>query len=213
MYVPDAFRVVDREVVAGFIATYGFAVVVTHGREGPFATHVPLVLERDGDRDVLLGHVARANPHWRHFDGEGEALVIFQGPHAYVSPSWYATSPAVPTWNYAVVHAYGRPRVIDDASRVHAVLERLVTRYETSTRSEPWRLSTLPPEYAERMTNAIVGFEIQVERVEAKFKLGQNRSREDIQGLIEGLVDEGGVSGRALAEFMRSAEGSESEGA
>jgi transcriptional regulator len=209
MYVPEAFRVIDREIVERFIATYGFAVVVSQSGEGSFATHAPLLLDRDGDRDVLLGHVARANPHWRSFDGASEALVIFQGPHSYVSPSWYATSPAVPTWNYAVVHAYGRPKVIEDSARVRGILERLVIRHEAAMHSEPWSASVLPPEYVERMTNAIVGFEMQVDRVEAKFKLGQNRSREDIQGVIEGLVDEGGASGRALAEFTRNALGTE----
>lgn len=203
MYVPDAFRVADREIVRRFIATYGFAVVVNQDREGPVATHIPLCLDRQGDRDVLLGHVARANPHWHSFDGAAEALVIFQGPHAYVSPSWYATSPAVPTWNYAVVHVYGRPRVVDDASRVRAILGRLVAQYEASMHSEPWSTSALPPDYVERMTSAIVAFEMQVDRVEAKFKLGQNRSREDIQGVIDGLTTEGGAGGRALAEFTR----------
>jgi transcriptional regulator len=205
MYLPEAFRVVDREIVHRFIATYGFAVVVSQGREGPFATHVPLVIERDGDRDVLLGHVARANPHWRSFDGKNEALAIFQGPHAYVSPSWYATSPAVPTWNYAVVHVYGRPRVVEDGARVRVILERLVAQYEAAMQSEPWSTAALPPDYAERMMTAIVGFEMEVDRFEAKLKLGQNRSREDIQGVVEGLTDRGGPSDRALAELMRAA--------
>lgn len=205
MYIPDAFRVGDRDIVEQFITSHGFAVVVSQTRDGLFATHVPVLLDRDGDRDVLLGHVARANPHWRSFDGHGEALVIFQGPHAYVSPSWYGRSPAVPTWNYAVVHAYGRPRVVDDESRVRAILERLVARHEATTHPEPWTASDLPPEYVDRMTRAIVGFEIQVDRIEAKFKLGQNRSREDIEGVIAGLIDAGSSDSRALAEFTRGA--------
>jgi transcriptional regulator len=207
MYVPEAFRIADREVIERFIASHGFATLVSQHGEGPFATHVPLLLDRDGDRDVLLGHVARANPHWRSFDGESEALAIFHGPHAYVSPSWYATSPAVPTWNYAVVHVYGRPRVIDDGSHVRALLERLVARYE-STRAQPWSASELPPEYMERLTKAIVAFEMPVDRIEAKFKLGQNRSRQDVEGVIDALTDEGGANGRALAELMRAVLGS-----
>lgn len=200
MYIPDAFRVVDRAVVERFVARYGFAVLVSETRDGLLATHVPLLLDGDGDRDVLLGHMARANPHWKHFDGDREALVIFQGPHGYVSPSWYATSPAVPTWNYAVVHAYGRPRVIEDRSRVQSMLTRVVSQYEAS-RDTPWKSSDLPEEYLNRMTGAIVGFEIPVDRFEGKFKLGQNRSAEDIDGLLAGLTDEGGADGCALAEF------------
>jgi transcriptional regulator len=204
MYTPDVFRVTDRKVVAQFIATYGFAVLVSQTSEGLLATHVPFLLEHEGDCDVLLGHMARANPHWRHFDGDREAIVIFQGPHGYVSPSWYATSPAVPTWNYVVVHAHGRPSVIDDRSRVQSILSRLVSRHESSLRA-PWNSSDLPPEYLDRMTNAIVGFGIQVDRFESKFKLGQNRSQEDLNGLIAGLTDEGGADGRVLADFTRDA--------
>lgn len=204
MYIPDAFRVAEWETVAGFIESYGFAMVVNQSPQGPFATHLPLLLERLSDGDVLIGHLARANPHWRLFDGRDEVLVVFQGPHAYVSPSWYSTVPSVPTWNYAVVHVYGRPRVVEDTSRVRASLDRLVEQHEPSTGPQRWRVSDLPPEYAERLTSAIVGFEIPVERFEAKFKLGQNRSREDIEGVLKGLVDEGGASGRALAEFMRA---------
>src|SRR5688572_2480299 len=114
MYVPKHFSESDPETLTGIVAAYGFATLVTDVDGAPSATHVPLLLEGNcapGGR--LVGHVARANPHWRSFDGR-TALAIFHGPHGYVSPRWYATSPAVPTWNYAAVHAYGAPRVIDD---------------------------------------------------------------------------------------------------
>jgi transcriptional regulator len=202
MYIPEAFRVADRDVIERFLATYGFAALVTQTNEGPFATHVPLLIDREDDRDVLLGHVARANSQWRSFDGKTRALAIFQGPHAYVSPTWYATSPAVPTWNYATIHAYGCPRVIDDRMRVRRILDRLVAKYESS-RSAPWQMSTLSPEYESRMMSAIVGFEMPIDRLEAKFKLGQNRSLEDIRGVIAGLVDRGGPDDDAIADLTR----------
>ncbi|HMI94803.1 MAG TPA: FMN-binding negative transcriptional regulator [Polyangiales bacterium] len=203
MYVPESFRVPDRAVIAGFIAAHGFAVLVSQTEQGPFATHVPLLLERAETGDVLVGHMARANPHWRHFERGAEALVIFQGPHAYVSPSWYAASPAVPTWNYSVVHAYGRPAVVADTTRVRAIIDALAAQYE-SARATPWSTRDVPDEYVDRMIAAIVGFEIPIERLEGKFKLGQNRSPEDIAGALAGLQREGGPNGGALADFTSS---------
>jgi transcriptional regulator len=202
MYVPESFRVRDRDVIEGFIAAHGFAVLVSQTSDGLFATHVPLLLERRDSGDVLVGHMARANPHWRHFESGGEALVIFQGPHAYVSPSWYATSPAVPTWNYSVVHAYGRPAVVAEAARVRAIIDALAAQYE-SARATPWSTRDVPAEYVDRMVAAIVGFEIPIERFEGKFKLGQNRSPEDVAGALAGLSREGGPDGNALADFTR----------
>jgi len=204
MYVPESFRVADRDRVERFIAAHGFAVLVSQTDQGLFATHVPLLLERAEAGDLLLGHMARANPHWRHFDGGAEALAIFQGPHAYVSPTWYATAPAVPTWNYSVVHAYGRPAAVEDAVRVRSIIDRLVAQYESS-RSSPWSSSDQPPDYIDRLVKSIVGFEIRVDRFEGKFKLGQNRSQEDIAGVLAGLSQEGGPEGAALADFTRAA--------
>ncbi|HMI86048.1 MAG TPA: FMN-binding negative transcriptional regulator [Polyangiaceae bacterium] len=202
MHIPSAFRVVDRGVLERFMGEHGFAAIVSQTDNGLLATHVPLLLEQEGDDCRLLGHMARANPHWRYFDDRQEAMVIFQGPHGYVSPSWYATAPAVPTWNYAVAHVYGRPRVIEDRSRLRALLEQLVARYESSMPA-PWSAARLPPEYLEHMTDAIVAFSISVDRIEGKFKLGQNRSREDREGVIAGLTNEGGNDGLALATLAR----------
>ena len=175
MYIPERFHITDRELIERFVDEHGFGVLVSQNGAGPFATHVPLLVERRGEDSVLVGHVARANPHWRGFDGQAEALAIFRGPHAYVSPAWYATSPAVPTWNYAAVHAYGRPRVIEDESAVRAMLGRLVARHELERAAAPWSLAELPAEYLDKMVRAIVAFEMPIERVQAKFNLGQNR--------------------------------------
>ena len=120
MYIPKSFQVTDPEVLAAFIRAHSFATLVSAVDGTPFATHLPLLL----DQGTLLGHVARANPHWQAFDGQREALAIFHGPHAYISPTWYATGPAVPTWNYAAVHVYGAPRLIEGEA-LAALVDRL----------------------------------------------------------------------------------------
>jgi transcriptional regulator len=195
MYIPTAFRADDRPALYELIERHGFGTLVSVIDGAPFATHLPFLLDRA--RGVLLGHVARANPHARAVDGS-PALVIFQGPHAYVSPSWYATAPAVPTWNYAAVHVYGTASLLDEA-RLGDLLERLVTKYE-SGRERPWAMD-LPADYRQKMVQAVVGFEVPLARVEGKFKLSQNRPAEDRAGVIRALAV-GGEDERALAEFM-----------
>ena len=199
MYVPESFRISDFQTLADLLERHAFAALVTNTSEGLVASHVPLLLER-GSRDAIVGHLARANSQWRQFDGRSEALAIFQGPHAYVSPSWYASAPAVPTWNYAAVHVYGRPRLIEDIERVQSILYRLVARYE-GDRATPWDPESLPADFKDRVLKAIVAFEMPIERIEGKFKLGQNRSPEDRMGTIQGLLEEGGAYGSELAEL------------
>jgi transcriptional regulator len=196
MYIPASFRADDRAVLHEFIDRHSFATLVTVVDGAPFATHLPVLLDRQ--RGALLGHVARANPHWRAFDGSAESLMIFAGPHAYVSPSWYATHPAVPTWNYAAVHVYGVPSVLDEA-RLQELLDRLVRRYEAG-RERPWTMD-LPADYLRKMVQAIVGFEMPIARMEGKFKLSQNRSAEDRERVIAALAA-GDADERALSEFM-----------
>jgi transcriptional regulator len=144
--------------------------------------------------------MARANPQWQHFLNGQEVLVIFQGPHAYISPSWYKTSPAVPTWNYAAVHAYGMPALITDETRLLALLRETIATYERSF-PLPWP-GDLPEEFRDRMMRGVVGFEIPLSRIEGKFKLGQNRSAEDRQSIYEALLDSADPTSRALAEMM-----------
>ena len=135
MYIPKAFEVTDRATLHDFIEANSFATLVTSIDDAPFATRLPMLLEREtGAYGTLIGHVARANPHWRSFDGKALAVAMFDGPHAYISPNWYVTAPAVPTWNYATVHAYGAPRVIEDPHRVEAIVDRLVAIHEASIR-------------------------------------------------------------------------------
>jgi transcriptional regulator len=197
MYVPAAFRVEDTSSLYGAIEAYSFATVVTVADDVPFATHVPLLLEQRADGPALLGHVARANPHWRRFDGSRQALAIFHGPHAYISPSWYATQPAVPTWNYVAVHAYGAPCVRDDETWVSQLLDRLVAKYESAL-PEPWS-GDLPGAFRQRMIRAVVGFEMPIERIEGKFKVGQNRPAADHERVERVLAGAADPALRALA--------------
>lgn len=201
IYIPEHFRVSDEHTLREFMQTNDFAIVVSGSGDGLVTSHLP-VLVRPGANLVIAGHMARANPHWRLMDGSTPALFIFQGPHGYVSPTWYETAPAVPTWNYSVVHAHGLPRAIEDDTFARGVLEELVRRYE-GHRRDRWRPESLPAGYYDRMRGAIVAFEMSVTRLDGKFKLGQNRSVEDRRRTIAGLEKEGSPEAAALAEFMR----------
>ena len=202
MYLPHAFRNDDPATLRAFIRRYSFATLVTGGAE-PFATHLPLLLDESrGTHGTLIGHFARPNPHWQLDHAQVGSLAIFHGPHAYVSPSWYrSAAPAVPTWNYAAVHASGRLCVIEDRSYVSDLLDRMVRVYE-SHRPRPW-VNTLGPEMNAKLIAAVVAFEMPIERLEGKFKLSQNRSLDDQAGAIEGLEAAGDEESRALAQFAR----------
>jgi transcriptional regulator len=202
VYIPTPFLVEDRKVIVAFMQQFDFAAVVSHSDTGFVASHVPVLIREVGSELHIVGHVARGNSHWRLMQSQAESMVIFQGPHAYVSPTWYAVSPAVPTWNYAVVHAYGAARVREDATFIAGVVEDLTRRYEDQ-REHPWSTQAVPGESYEKLLNAIVGFEISVSRCEAKFKLGQNRSVEDRAGTIAGLERESSPKALELAHFMR----------
>jgi transcriptional regulator len=197
LYVPELFRVDDGERLLEFMGRNGFATLVSSGAAGLHVSHVPLVAERDGSGAVrLLGHVARANPQWQALEQAADVLAIFHGPHGYVSPGWYESHPAVPTWNYAVVHAHGTARLMDEAE-LHELLIALSSKYE-SHRLRPWKMSALPAAYVSGMLAQIVGFEIEVQRLEGKFKLSQNRPGE-IGRVVEALESEE----PALAALMR----------
>jgi transcriptional regulator len=202
MYVPDSFKIDDQAKIEAFLERYDFATIVSAPPSGMMATHVPLVLRRGPSGLILVGHVARANSHWQLMNGAVESLAIFLGPHSYVSPTWYESGPAVPTWNYATVHAYGRPQAKHDATFLRDLLSELVLRYEKGPQS--WRIEDLPPDFSEELVSAIVAFEMPVDRIEAKFKMGQNRSPEDRAGTIAGLQRDPSPEAAALAAFMRS---------
>jgi transcriptional regulator len=206
MYVPEPFNVSDREAVLDLIDAHPFATLITFDVEEPIVSHVPVTLARpalrpdrvDREWGVLRGHVARANPHWRCFDGERETLVIFHGPHAFVSPIAYDEPDAPPTWNYAVVHAYGRPKRIEDPETTTAMLDELIARFEP----KPGEL-TLSGDRRLALEKGIVGFDLEIERLEAKFKLGQNKTAADRAGTIAALESRGSDTERDLAAWTR----------
>ena len=203
MYIPAFNRVGDPSKVNEFIHAHGFATLVTHGTEGPWASHLPFLYDEAEGGGQLRCHMARANEQWRHFESNPRVLCLFMGPHSYVSPSWYAAKVAVPTWNYAAVHVHGTARMEDDAF-LRKTIEDTTAKYESGMPS-PWKMP-IPEEYIASMMKAIVGFSIQVTKVEAKFKLGQNRSREDQLGMLAGLEGSGSPDSRALADFIRAQE-------
>jgi transcriptional regulator len=207
MYVPEAFHETDPDAVRALITEYPLATLVTHAADGTLtADHIPFLLDGSrGTHGCLVGHVARANPLWRT---PGPALAIFTGPDAYVSPNWYPSKQehgsVVPTWNYAVAHAHGTLRTVDDPGVLLGIVGALTRRHEArvAARSgaEPWRVEDAPPDYIARMLRAIVGIELEIERLDAKSKLSQNRSEADRAGVVVGLR----ASGRAdAAQLVR----------
>lgn len=201
MYVPPSFRIDDPAKLSAFIKANSFATLVTCQEGVPLATHLPMRhFVEDGNIKMLVSHMARANPQWRHFEPTSEVLVIFSGPHAYISPTWYTVKNTVPTWNYAVVHVYGRPKIMADHDQVVTMLADTVALYERSFTS-PWPYN-LPVELRDKLIQAIVPFEVEVTRVEGKFKLGQNRSFEDNRGVYQALIESEDPESRRLAELM-----------
>jgi transcriptional regulator len=202
MYIPKFNAVTDQALLHDLMRQFSFATLVTTHDGVPYATHLPFLVYPDASpQGTLVAHLARANGQWRDFAEEREALVLFQGAHAYISPSWYAERVSVPTWNYAVVHAYGVPRVIEDETRVLAVLRTLVDQHEGGF-EEPWPMD-LPEEYLHRQIKAIVAFELPITRLEGKFKLSQNRSAEDQRRVVEELSSSAEANAQAVCAMMR----------
>jgi transcriptional regulator len=199
MYTPSAFKIENPEKIAEFIQENSFATIISRQGDSPFASHLPLLFDVVSNR--LIGHMARGNPQWQHFSDGRELLAIFHGPHAYVSPKWYQTAFAVPTWNYAVVHVYGQPHLIEDECQIADIVKRTVRFYEGNG-PDAWH-GRLPAEFEDKLMKAIVGFEIAITRIEAKFKLGQNRPKSDIAGVYTALSHSPHAHERSLAAFMR----------
>lgn len=206
VYLPPAFTESRDEVLIEHIERYDFGLLVTHGEHGMIASQIPFLVERRDDRLYLLGHLARPNPQVADLRVGGEVLTIFQGPHAYISPTWYQTSPAVPTWNYASVHAYGDVRVIDDPDWLRDLLQRLSQRHEAREPAPPWQMLDQPAPFLAGMLNGIVGFEIALSRLEGKFKLSQNRPATDRPGIIAALEQRDDPESHAVAQLMRKRE-------
>jgi len=177
-----------------------FAILVSAMDDGPFATHLPLVIRETGEQIILRGHVAKANLHWRHLEANSRCLTIFHGPHAYISPANYASRENVPTWNYGAVHVYGKARVFSASEQLLEVLHELIPMFDSSY-AEQW--AQLGDDYRQRMLSHIVGFEITVATIEAKFKLSQNRTRVEQGDIIRSLGDSSDTTISGVARLMR----------
>lgn len=203
MYVPPVFAEKRIEVMHRLIEENDFGLLVSQGDDGLIASHLPFLLDRQrGPHGTLTGHLARANPHGKVLAKGGEAMVVFSGPHGYVSPRWYKQHPAVPTWNYASVHAYGTPRVIEDSVALRRILAQLVARHEGEGHGA-WSMAGLPEDYTQGMLRGIVGFEIEIARLDGKIKLSQNRGAEDRREVIAALDAAPSPGDRALASLMQ----------
>ena len=200
MYIPEHFRLRDHATAISFMRANPFATLVSSTDDGPFATHVPVAIREAGDQLILRGHVAKANPHWRHLEQHSRCLTIFHGPHSYVSVSNYPARENVPTWNYAAVHAYGGARVFSAPQELQEILHELIGTFEPAF-AQQW--DGLSDAYRDDLLRQIVGFEIAVAKIEAKFKLSQNRTPEEQANVIASLgrASDSAVSG--VARLMR----------
>ena len=208
MYIPNSFAERDSDTLFAFMEAHPLAALVTSTpADGLFATHLPLLVERAvGPAGTLFGHVARANAHARLGSAPVDALVIFGGPEAYISPTWYQTKQdsgrVVPTWNYAAVHVYGTLHLHDDPEFLRKHLGVLTARHE-SNRPTPWQVSDAPVDYIAQQMKAIVGVEIRIDRLEGKWKMSQNRSAADIDGVVRGLGESESIEDQAVAAIVK----------
>ncbi|MBM7063399.1 FMN-binding negative transcriptional regulator [Pseudomonas sp. UL073] len=208
MYIPSAFAQTDLPSLHALIEATPLATLVSHDVQGLQASHLPLLLVREeGEFGTLYGHFARANPQWRSLAGQ-EALLLFQGAEAYVSPSFYPSKAqhgkVVPTWNYQAVHAYGTVETFDDRERLLALVSRLSAHHEQS-RAQPWAVSDAPADYIDSMLRAIIGFAVPIRRLEGSWKLSQNKSAADHTGVRAGLAASPRECERRLAQQMDDA--------
>ncbi len=206
VYLPPVFTETRPEILIAHIERYDFGLLISHGERGLVASHVPFLVEQRGDSNQLYlqGHLARPNPQLADLARDSEVLAVFSGPHAYISPRWYASGPAVPTWNYADVHAYGAVRLMDD-EQLCDLLRRLSERHEGGSEA-PWRMEDQPADYMTGMLRGIVGFEICVTRLEGKFKLSQNRPAGDRPRITAALEARGDAEAGGVAQLMRQRE-------
>jgi transcriptional regulator len=202
MYQPDHFRVDDLPAMHALMRARPLVTLISGGAAGLYATHLPTVLKEADPYGAIEFHLARANPHWKYLTECDEALIIFQGPDGYITPNWYPSKSehqkVVPTWNYAVVHAYGRPEVMQDTDRLRSHVAELTAQQERSE-AKPWALTDAPERYIEVMLRGIVGFRLAITRLEGKWKMSQNREMRDREGVVKGLQNRGAGDDREIA--------------
>ena len=205
MYTPPTFREDDPAIIRQMLRDAPFATLVTATAQGLMGTPLPLFFAEEEQQSVLYGHVAKANPQWTS-PPNGEALAIFSGPNAYVTPSWYASKAehgkVVPTWNYLAVHVYGQVEFFEDAARLLDVVRKLTDLHE-APRAAPWAVSDAPDDFIAAQLKGIVGVRLVISRLDAKRKLSQNRPQADREGVVAGLVQEAGEDARILSALIR----------
>ena len=203
MYVPSSFAETELKTLHRFIEEHSFATLITNAEGSSFASHLPLLLDRSvGEFGQLIGHLAKANPQSDQLQNQS-LLMIFHGPHAYISPAWYESDHTVPTWNYQAVHVYGSCTLETDPAQLKRILDQYVAFYE-ATQPVPWSIPDSDIDFVDSLLPAIVGFRIQIERIEGKFKLNQNLSAERQQKVINALLRQTGENERAIAAQMQA---------
>ncbi|TBR43923.1 FMN-binding negative transcriptional regulator [Marinomonas agarivorans] len=207
MFITKNFRQDNIEQLRSLICSYPFATFITHTKDQLEVNHLPFYLHQSNGKDRLQGHIARANPLWKNLKEQSEVLVIFQGPHCYISPSYYPskkeTGKVVPTWNYVVVQVKGSITFIEDKAWKIDMLNRLTDQHETK-QVDPWSVADAPDEYTQRLLHAIVGIEVEVSSMIGKWKVSQNQSEENKQGVINHLSESDEVHAQAMASFVES---------
>jgi transcriptional regulator len=199
MYIPQAFAETDREKLLDFIEAHSFGLLVSRSSGQLFASHLPLLVRRERDGAQLLGHMARANPQWQDLAGQ-DALAVFSGPHAYISPRWYESDNVVPTWNYLAVHVRGKCQVVDDASTA-AIVQDYVSTYERPDAQGPWSIDPASG-FFQKLVKMIVGFRIDIEQLEGKWKLGQNQTAERRTNVARHLAASKDAEAREIGRLM-----------
>lgn len=200
MYIPKLYKITDVEEIREFVQHNSFGTLVTTRKGRPIATHLPLQLLKDGEDYVITGHMAYGNPQWRTFESQEEVLVMFQGPHAYISSSWYEQE-NVPTWNYQAVHLYGEAQILDE-EELKQDLTRLMEKYEKH-REDPVLWDKLSPSVLEKELKGIVGFKIKVNEIQAAYKMSQNRNDTDYRNIMDQLQQEGIPAAAQMADEMK----------
>jgi transcriptional regulator len=199
MYTPKLYREDDRTRILEFLQQNNFATVLAHDGERPVASHLLVEVTETSEGWFINSHMSRANPLWKMFERNSEILVIFQGPHTYITPTWY-NHINVPTWNYQAVHLYGRPRLVTDREETYQLLKRLTDRYEKSDR---YRMETLPPDFVEKEMKGVMAFQVEVTQIQANYKLSQNRDDEDYWNIVANLDKREDELSHGVAEAMR----------
>lgn len=198
MYIPKYFEIQDQEIIYDIMKEYSFATLFSQHQGKPYVTHLPFTVDRV--QNVLIGHIARANPQWRDFLNQ-EVLVVFQGPHCYISPTWYETNREVPTWNYIAVHVYGEIEIIEKEQELLESLRDMVQKYEDENSTYQWE--DVDQEFVKGLMKGLVGFKININKIEAKGKLSQNKSKERREMVIQHLEEIASEDTQQIAFYMK----------